>query len=129
MVFLSFFTAKVENVFWDKVAQFRILCHGCPHKTSTQSLFLVRINRSRIWNFMKKMTKFAEWQPKILGLAQKRKIASILFGEAEDIISGEPDRKSGMYMYNYIFNPLLFYSVYNVIRFHSSTERVNTIYI
>ena len=123
MVFLSFFTAKVENVFWDKVAQFRILCHGCPHKTSNKSLFLVRINRSRIWDFVKKMTKkFAEWQPKIVGLAQKRKIARILFCE-------EPDRKSGMYMYNYIFNPLLFYSVYNVIRFHSSTERVNTIYI
>ena len=49
---------------------------------------------------MKKMTKkFAEWQPKILGLGQKRKIARILFGEAEDIILGEPDRKSGMYMY------------------------------
>ena len=78
---------------------------------------------------MKKMTKFAEWQPKILGLAQKRKIASILFGEAEDIISGEPDRKSGMYIYNYILNPLSFYSVYNVSRFYSSTERVNTIYI
>ena len=54
-------------------------------------------------DMVEKMTKtFAEWQPKILGLGQKRKIARILFGEAEDIISGEPDRKSGMYMYNYM---------------------------
>ena len=35
--------AKVKNVFWDKVIQFKILCLGCPQKTSNISLFLVRI--------------------------------------------------------------------------------------
>ena len=45
MVFLSFSQpfAKLENVFWDNIIQFKILCPGCPQKTSSISLFLVRI--------------------------------------------------------------------------------------
>ena len=39
----SFFSQpldKVENVLWDKVIQFRILCLGCPWKTSNKSLWI-----------------------------------------------------------------------------------------
>ena len=41
--FLFTALAKVENVFWDKVIRFKILCLGCAQKTSNISLHLVRI--------------------------------------------------------------------------------------
>lgn len=53
-------------------------------------------------DIVKEMTKKFKnsWQTKITTLAQKRKVGSDLFSEAEDIISTEPDKKSGMCTHN-----------------------------